>query len=87
MRDCYKKLIDNLCNRATTWSGANAKYIDACSDSQFVKATVKQYIMGDANSDMILRGTVYPYSNDFCTPLPLLGKYGVRGTWAEPIIK
>ena len=54
MRDCYKKLIDNLCNRATTWSGANAKYIDACSDSQFVKATVKQYIMGDANLDMVL---------------------------------
>jgi len=44
MRDCYKVLIQSLCNRSTTWTGQNAKYIDKCGDSMFVTATVKDYV-------------------------------------------
>lgn len=51
MRDCYKVLIQSLCNRSTTWTGQNAKYIDKCGDSMFVTATVKEFIYREETID------------------------------------
>ena len=51
MRDCYKKLIDSPCDRSTTFSGYEAKYIDECDDSQTVIATVKEWVLYEARED------------------------------------
>ena len=40
MFDCYKKMIENFCDRSSTFSGAEAKYIDECDQSQYVTAGV-----------------------------------------------
>ena len=40
MFDCYKKVIENLCDRSSTFSGRDAKWLDECDSSQYVTAGV-----------------------------------------------
>lgn len=73
MNDCYKKLIDNLCNRSGTFSGQEAKYYDECDASQYVTADVFRKTYYPAHVDMTVWRTVMPYSQNFCYGLPLVG--------------
>jgi len=50
-----------------------AKYIDKCSLSNTISATVKNVIFETSNVDMTLWSTVAPYSHDYCYALPLIG--------------
>ena len=63
----------NLCNPASSFTGQMAKYIDKCSLSNTVKATVKNVVFETSNVDMTLWATVAPYSSNYCYELPLIG--------------
>ena len=42
-QNCYKKMIDSICDRSTTWTGVNAKYFQTCSQSNFVDVPMYDY--------------------------------------------
>ena len=73
MNDCYKKLIDNFCDRSATTSGAAAKYLDECDLSQYVTADMYRKTFYDDHVDMTVWRTVVPYSDKYCYGLPLIG--------------
>lgn len=50
-----------------------AKYVDKCSLSNSISATVKNVVFETSNVDMTMWKTVAPYSKDFCYELPLIG--------------
>ena len=73
--NCYKQLISNFCDRSAAWSGTDAKYLDQCSKSTSVVATVEEYTFKEANVDMTMWKTVAPYSQSFCYDLPLIQSF------------
>lgn len=73
MFDCYKKLIDSLCDRSSTTSGSEAKYLDECDSSQYVTADVYTKTFYESHIDQTTWHTVVPYSTSFCYALPLIG--------------
>ena len=79
LKDCYKKLIDNLCNPSSSWTGTNAKYIDQCDSSTSVFVNLYEYIWYLANDDQILVNTAVPYSKTFCKPIPLISGANAAG--------
>lgn len=80
LQDCYKKLIDNLCNASSSWHGANAKYIDQCTSSVSMDVDLYEYTWKQAHDDQILMRTAVPYSVEFCKPIPMIsGNNRARG--------
>ena len=79
LKDCYKKLIDNLCNPSSSWTGTNAKYIDRCDSSTSVFVNLYEYVWYLANDDQILVNTAVPYSKTFCKPIPLISGANAAG--------
>lgn len=73
MQDCYKKMIDSWCDRSATLKGRNALYLDECDASQYVTAEVYQKIYREAFVHKTLWRTVMPYSEAYCTSIPLIG--------------
>ena len=70
--DCYKKLIDVLFDRSTTFSGYDAKYFDKCSRSGDAYVEAQSWNWRDSVQDIVDSGTVNPTSLSFCKNLPLL---------------
>lgn len=71
--DCYKKLIDRLFDRSTTFSGYEAKYFDKCQKSEGAFVEMKTWDYKEPTKDEVSSGTVNPESLTFCKPLPLFG--------------
>lgn len=57
--NCYKKLLTDISDWSDTWTGKNAKWIDACVDSDDgTTITLKEWALTDAiTANAVLGGT------------------------------
>ena len=39
-QNCYKKMIESICDRSGAWTGITAKYFQTCSNSNFVDVPI-----------------------------------------------
>ena len=61
MQDCYKTMVSDLCNWSSTFTGKDAKYMDACSPSIGSNLiTIKKWVISDALTDQNLIGGTVP---------------------------
>ena len=55
--DCYKTIIDDLCDWGPSWDGRDARIIDECSPSGTSQdATIQDYLLSDTITDAPLLG-------------------------------
>ena len=67
---CYKKIIDKLFDRSTTWSGYDAKWFDECIQSTPSEVDIRTWDYKDPSQDETSGGTVDPESISYCKYLP-----------------
>ena len=73
LTDCYKKIIQDICDFSTTWTGFEAKWVDECTWSQDAPVDLNSWNVLVQKSDEILAGTVNPGSSSYCSALPGIG--------------
>jgi len=44
-QDCYKVIVDDLCDWSAQWTGYNAKYFDECDSSQDQEVIIKNWAL------------------------------------------
>ena len=74
--DCYKKLIEDLCNLNKSWTTFEAKYFDKCTMGKMAKIDLHTWKWLDAEQDKMDAGTTYPVSAVYCHAIPGIGKEG-----------
>lgn len=80
LQDCYKKMIDNFCDKSSSWTGINAKYFDECDDSSAVQLTLFEKLLSDYLDDYVVWRTALPYSASYCYDIRLFtGANSFRG--------
>jgi len=73
LTDCYKKIIKDICDFSTTWTGTEAKIIDECAQSNEAPIDLNKWEILKKKEDEIFGGTVNPNSSKYCVPLPGIG--------------
>jgi len=73
LTDCYKKIIKDICDFSTTWTGTEAKIIDECTQSNEAPIDLNKWEILKKTEDEIFGGTVNPNSSKYCVPLPGIG--------------
>merc|ERR1712014_105928 len=86
MAQCYKILINDTCSFEDVWYGRNAKIFEGCELSQDgadeEKLELYTWEIKKKKEDRTWIGTMKPYSDTYCKPLPLIGKTTTDGTFA-----
>lgn len=70
MSDCYKGVIEDLCNFSSTWTGYEALWLDECNLSDETVVSLNKWDIAEEEEDVMLGGTVNPISVTHCQPLP-----------------
>lgn len=78
LAQCYKVLINDTCTFEDVWYGRNAKIFEGCELSQDgsdeVDLEFYTWEIQEKQEDMTWLGTSQPYSDQYCYPLPLIGR-------------
>lgn len=73
LTDCYKKMIKDICDFSSTWTGFEAKIFDECVQSNETPVDLNKWEVLKKKEDEIFAGTVNPSSAKYCNPLPGIG--------------
>jgi len=73
LSDCYKKIVKDLCDFSSTWTGFEAKIIDECVQSNSAPIKLNHWDVLKKKEEEIFSGTVNPSSSKYCLPLPGIG--------------
>lgn len=75
MSDCYKAVIEDLCNFSSTWTGYEALWLDECNLSDETVVSLNKWDIAEEKEDVMLSGTVNPISVTHCKPLPFTAAF------------
>lgn len=70
MSDCYKQIIEDLCDFSATWTGYEALWLDECNLSDETVVSLNRWDIADEVTDFMFSGTTNPVSVTHCKPLP-----------------
>jgi hypothetical protein len=73
LTDCYKKMITDICDFSSTWTGEEARIFDECVQSNEAPVDLNKWEVLKKKEDEIFGGTVNPSSSKYCVPLPGIG--------------
>ena len=78
--DCYKTILEDLCEFSDTWTGYEAKWFEECNLSNNAQIILLEEDYVKEKVDKLWYGTVDPWSIVYCKPLPLVStKYALQG--------
>jgi hypothetical protein len=70
MSDCYKAVIEDLCDFSATWTGYEALWLDQCNFSDEITVSINKWDIAEEQTDVMFAGTTNPISVTHCLPLP-----------------
>ena len=68
--DCYKTILEDLCDFSDSWTGYEAKIFEECDRSNNAQIILYDVDVYKETEDYVLAGTAVPWSSTFCVPLP-----------------
>ena len=82
--DCYKTILEDLCDFSDSWTGYNAKWFEECDRSNNAQIVLMEEEFSKEKMDKLWAGTVDPWSQVYCKAMPLISTdYTVAGGY-EP---
>ena len=83
--DCYKTILEDLCDFSDSWTGYEAKWFEECDRSNNAQIILYETELYKETEDYMWYGTVEPWSAVFCKPLPgIYSTQTVAATHEEP---
>jgi len=84
--DCYKQVIQDLCDFSSTWTGYEALWLDDCSLSSETVVSLNKWDLVDEVTDEMFSGTTNPISVEHCRQLPFTpGWLPTASTTGRPV--
>lgn len=68
--DCYKTLLEDLCDFSDSWTGYEAKWFEECDRSNNAQIILFEETFYKETTDKMIAGTVNPWSKVYCKPMP-----------------
>ena len=78
--DCYKTILEDLCDFTDSWTGYEAKWFEECNLSNNAQIILMEEDFSKEKKDVLWYGTVDPWSIVYCKPLPMVSTdYSLSG--------
>ena len=68
--DCYKTILEDLCDFSDSWTGYEAKWFEECNRSNNAQIILYDEEFYKETEDYMFAGTADPWSAVFCKALP-----------------